>query len=192
MKCVSRTQCLKNTQKTTAGGEAAGVYLKKNTIVRHWFQELHSQEAWMAFSKQTLIFVWSSTFSLMQMQVKLPWSISKNHHSYSPYPSSSLLLGTAWGSLPLPRVKSSFHLGDTGGSQGPCWEIPQLAKSDCFARTSLFRLRCQWERCVRKCRPDAYTCFQINVPNMLEFCAHYIIRTLGGMKFFKEEERYTQ
>lgn len=29
---------LKNTQETTAGGEAVGVYLKKNTIVRHWFQ----------------------------------------------------------------------------------------------------------------------------------------------------------
>lgn len=38
MKFLSRTRCFKGTQETTAGGKAVRVYLKKNTIVRHWFQ----------------------------------------------------------------------------------------------------------------------------------------------------------
>lgn len=86
MKLLSRTRCFKHTQETAAGGEAVGVYLKKNTTVRHWSRYLDSQETWMAYSKQARIFgraaaSQAQTFLLMQMQVKLPLSISKSHPS---------------------------------------------------------------------------------------------------------------
>ena len=63
MKLLSRTRCFKHTQETAAGGKAVGVYLKKNTIARLRSRELDSQESWMTYSEQALIFGWSSGFS---------------------------------------------------------------------------------------------------------------------------------